>query len=508
MKIKTRKHKVKNLLYDPQIKNKLELDRKENIFDKQYINNDLLKVPKILYDSDWVLAEWTEGIPTSSVYITADEFSDKEGTELPLNINYDFQKEWRIPQEYLPFVKPTIMIDPITPDLKIYGMIPRLTYWQWKSNYKQIKGDSTLIYKGYNVGSQFSTYPQSDITDNNILEDLTSKWYKAEIEWTQNDGIERKIVDGWITYINISYNFTHTVYLGETCLNWNYEYFSVPAFDSLSDNSVNGQGNWGESMWVGSGTPPSHIWTHNSNSEKNVIKTVDILGTNSTQIFAKGSYYEKEAGDWVYKGIQEKWAFHGLAYSPPSDNPAFEITRLVITRAENTSGEDLFRLWYSDKRARYFSGYDDFSWLLQNTPEDSDYETGTLPYTKLTYEVNPEPYPIEEYPGWEQKGFSIDRVSITNPSTWVKTSLSRYGLKASGTIYATAPAKLNEQVDTIWWVDEEYNHDGSNYSRDSANRDNDKIRNRFVVEPQEAKVRFQLVCTNPIYYEQVRKYIN
>ena len=518
MKYKNQKNKIKTEIYEKRLKNELELDKKNNYFPIQNLNNNVFKIPKTLYDSGWITAKWSsESIAELPVWITANYYSDKEGTVLPFNVQFMFQKDWNIPKQYLSYIKPVIMIDSISTDIKIHGITPRLTYWKWKSNYKEINGDSELLYKGYEVGyDKYYTYSEDNIDNGNILSSHTSNWYKATIEWIQNDGIERKIVNGLISWINISYNFSHTIYDSEESSYWNYYYFSGGAFDDLSSTNMIGQGLWSHNWWEGSGSSPNVVWTVQNESEKNKQQTINILGNASTQITLKGSYYEKESGEWVYKGILEKTAYHGLAYAPPSDNPDFMITSFSVQRDKNTNDKYLYRLWYSVKRARYFSAYDDSTWILNNFPISTDYEGGILPYTNITYNVNPDPYPIEEYPGWEQKGIDY-KASTNNSLVWIKTSLGtedtlessihdRYGIKLTGNIYCTASAHYNLGT-TTYWVNELYDNDGSSYFRHDLNRGNDKIINRFTIEPLEVNFRFQLICNNPICYEQIKKYM-
>jgi hypothetical protein len=170
--------------------------------------------------------------------------------------------------------------------------------------------------------------------------------------------------------------------------------------------------------------------------------------------------------------------------------------------------ENKYRLWYSSSRARDFAAFTDNNWTLYNFPTTNDYESGTLPYTNMTYEVNPDPYPIEEYPSWRYVGIDRD-VGNQSKITWTKLSDAddRYAIRFIGSIPMIAPATKNIGVG-LYEVDENYSQTGSTYSRDSENRGTTKQRNRFVVDRQEAYIRVKFVCTNPLYYQEIQKYIN
>jgi len=496
MESKPRKTRLEHS-WDLMKENRRNLKRKDNSF-LSYAPESSIKTPKVIYDSGELISNWSDGTITSGpVNLSSDHYSDKAGMPLPVNIGYTFQLELDIPKEIQPYVKPLITIEKIGGDLELKGMVSRATYWSWWKNYKQIKGDNTLLYQGYEPRRTFTHYYQDELDNGDFLEAHSSKWYYGTLKFSIGaDNYELR--NSYLFKARAYYNKT-TSGAGGAYYNW--DRMDAPAIDSISSSSCTGSGTYTESRMVDSG---GGSWYQTMTDTKNETKTFNLF-EDITHITASGRLYKNGVADTYYGSSSPLTVKFSGSLNGASTIPSGEAGNATLVSFDYAH-TDRYRLWYSNKRARLFSAYGDTNWTLQNMPREDDYETGTLPYTNMTYKVNPDPHPQEVYPEWRQLG--IDGESSETPRmTWTKSSQSgdTYLMKLSGDLLGTSKATKNNYRN-IDRIDENYSHSSDTYSRDAENRE-DIQRNRFVVEPQEVKFRLQLVCTNSMYANELKPFI-
>jgi len=535
MKNETRKHKIERA-YRRSRKNKYSLDKKENKV-KKFYPAKVLKTPKTVYDSGWVgVGEITGNLAGEGTFwLFTDQYSDREGTMLPVHLNYDIKHELKLPERLLPHVKPVIMVKR-NADTEVHSIYD-YTWDRWdRDEYVRIKGDSTLIYQGYDpYGEQFS---QKEINDGHLLAQNTSKWYRGTIKYTINSD-EYEIRSSYILRVKSYHNVVTNVFGSK-----DYDVYECSAFDALSDTSMNGHGTETLSR-VEQRDPPSGPIEQYFYTTKNKDITVPTF-EDITHVQVRGFVYKN--GDYQYytgeSGITVKFAgsLNGESTLPNGEDGNatlvdWDYEQAYVTHYElkaegvvigsyGTSAQaetakqnyiltgqyeadalevvvqtyNLFKLFYDNKRTRQFNFNSLYN--IVNLPDKDDYETATLPYTNFTVEVNPDPYPLLE----EQE----DRAYSANEIRWLKRNtndepVDRFFLYFSGSMIISMPATKNNGT-TEDFVDETYSQSGDSYTKDATNRP-DKELGRYVPDEQDIQIRYRLYITNPLYYKEVQSYL-
>ncbi len=507
MSYKSEKNKLSKV-NDELIANRLKIESLSR--DNEATNSKLsaikdyehLKTPTILYDSGEVVAKWSDGtIVTPPAWVTGGGVSAKRGMVVPLSLHYEFEQELNIPESLQPFVKSLITVRAINPDITILGSSPKLKYLRWNTAYKVIKGDTTLLYQGYDTKTLGGLYTQAEKDNGDFLANHTSKWYNGLLKYKiGSDDFE--VRDGYMVGVKSYYNKT----LSADGSSYDWDRMDVYAIDAISSSSCTGTG----TKTISRMTNPSGdgvTWVQDITTTLNVTATFAIF-EDITHLRVSGDVYKNDA-DWDWGNRDDPYIIKFEGSLNGESTVASEDYGDATLSSFSYSFDNEYKLWYSTVRAREFSARGDTVWQLYNTPYTTFYQTGTLPYTHMTYVVNPDPHPQEVWPAWSYRAIDAD-ASYEYPISFLKSSNGEtdtsYITKVKGEITMTAPAD-NYTGSTVWQVDEQYSHYGIGYSRDSEDRAKDKVVNMYDVSPQEVYVQMKLVCTNPIYYNKIKQYV-
>lgn len=403
-----------------------------------------LKDPSTIYDSDWI-----ESLPVvdnivpehdPNVFVLAQQAtsfgSTKNNALHPAKISYNFELNLEIPEEFLPFLKTTILAKSAPTAELLSPEIFQYEEWNRSSTY-EIKGDSTLIFTGTNVPTT-DRYELSleDLNNGASTESLTSKWFSGTLKYTYlGDNI---VIIGKVHKVFAKYNFF--VNGGGD----NFDLFIPFAISNLSPSSVTGTGTFETIRWIE--TSPS-VWELVVTTTKNVTMTAPFTSLSTITLY----------GAKTVNGTPVV----GLTHTMPA---GATVTEWDLTY------QDFHRIFYSNKLARvfYVQTFENGAYReLANKPISSDYETATNPYSDITYKINEDPLP---------DSINAEVLSVTDETkSWLKITetdgLTTYTLKIIGEFYYKSPA--TEAVSQSFFAeDENYTNNGTSYDLDGENRDN------------------------------------
>lgn len=460
--------KTKN--YSEKIK-KSEINKKANSLN--------YTLPKILYESSWHNAMFSQegNLIDSSFYLTQSSSTSLLGQRVPVNLHVDTYVDLDIPEAWIPHIKSSIIIKNY-PDVNSEGLFV-YSYWRYSSaNYYEIYGDSTLIYKGASPGAKY--FSNTDKDAGNFLDSLSSKWFYGTIEYT-DDGDSYRIngyIDHVISYYDVEALAGHPGY-------YSYKIFEPHAIDSISSSSVTGTGSYTvvTAYEDAEGDPQTTTTT-----TKNSTRTVDLFD-DRTKIYLNGTLYKN---DDYQGGVQN----YGVDF-----NGVLGGTATLSSFAFDWETREQWKLFYSDKREKRFM-FSTSSFLLQNIPDVSDYESATLPYTTITVDVNP----TDNYP--EEYQYPIPTIFRGNKyEGWSKISDNRYRFSIrSGSMFSlSVPATTEGTPYETDYVDEDWINNGTSYERVANDRGKEMPR---YIPNQDICLQVKLLISfdNNFEYRESRSY--
>lgn len=373
-------------------------------------NLSVFKTPKILHDTGWIDSQSEEATKSDTyldVYIPFTSSAQK-GDRLPIIVNYQFAKELNIIERALAFTKSLILIKNHADINGVNG--DDFISHNYNSPHHLIKGDGQIIYEGEQplIGHYSSAQ---------IASHLRSVWYYGNIAWYQGGDLY-EYRRGYISNICTIFDYdSDTGY---------HKKFDCPAIDNICSSAIAGTGTY-------------TVVTATINETKNYTMTAPLWEKTTTvevcdgELYINGSYQNQFPQTIVYSA------------TPPTFD--FEVKN--------------YRLWYSNKRAREFRCVD---YTLTNLPKKSDYQTYTLPYTKMYVKVNPGNYPEKS-----AQTHDGDNDNGQDKPIWIKKTNNIYKHLIRGTIQLSLPATqlASTHVDT---VDEDYSQVGITYTKDGENR--------------------------------------
>jgi len=466
--------------YEQTEKTENSLNKKLQSFSHKDSVNDGNRIPTILHDSDWIEPGYLEGmiiIGNQNVYLSYGSSSRLENQETPFSLDYDVDVTLDIPDEFIANVRPSILIEK-PQETTIQGVIPFQRY-KTSSDYWKILGDATTIYKGTSPSK--GLFPETDRVNGDFSASLASKWFYGTITYTDG-GNSYELRNGYIdrirTYWDVVPLAGHPGY-------FSWKYFDCIALDGISSSAVNGTGTYivNTAYEDGGGNPQNSTVT-----TRNVTMTATIF-ENTTILYASGSLYK----DSVYQGF--------YPYTNPiTINFAGDLggTAVMSTFSYSwLSPNNFWKLFYSSYRAVEFD-FNVGTRIFGSLPETGLYESGTLPYSHLYVDENPDDYPEIEQDSaitWKVNSRSMGLNKIKS---------DRYQIRLKGTIYFQAPATVSNDT-TANFVDERYSPSGNTYSRDSENRD-PKTVNYYTPLQTDIKFRWLLIWISPLEYESEKQY--
>ena len=486
MRFNTTKNK-RLKLYNAQSKNELDLERKNNTVKKTYVNNSIFKVPKVLYDSGWKsTGEDVGALIPGDGYFYASTIFTAGGTashlqKTPVVLSYAFIQDIDVPERLLPFIKTEIFVKTL-PEVDLVCVIPYNPLIYNPAEYFNIRGDGELIYQGFNPYDD--EYSQLEIDNGNLLLSHTSKWYEGTAEY--DIGVDHYKIIGRIESLSVWYD---TVFV-PGANNYNFKHIFTNTIDDLTGTIVLGQGTYQTGTWVN--VPPWQLQL--STPLKQTDKTADVTGVgNTATVIMTG---QKFKNDVLQPGTDHNFTTIG------NWNPGTAvITSWDFAQSTSASG-DLFKLHYSADRVRQLT-VSRFTpkYILSNMPIISDYNAGgSLPFTTLTMDVNPNPHPLTQDNGME---YTTSKQEKAFGELFFNENIRRdkTRLYINGTILLSVPATENVTRNADF-VDEYYTSDGSLYTKGPDNRD-PKVLDFFEPIVPEAEVRLVVSVSNPLYYHEI-----
>lgn len=442
------------------------------------VPDNFFSIPIILYDSDWIIPgvrEDQEPLPivpshiegNQDIYLTYDYYTTKKGQSTPFGLNYKFSQDLTISENNLPFIYPLILIDRKT-NYENVG-ISKFKRYDYDEDYYQIKGDSKIIYQGYNPATIY--FSNEEKINGDIASDCISKWYYGTLKYTI--GADNYEITGNIVSIDTFYDVSESGdYPGE----YNYKLFSTLTTDALTSSSVQGIGTY--TVQTVTGTPPAPA-TITTTITKNTVKTVPIF-EDRTILSLTGNLYK----NGIYQGI----------YS--IDNPWTVIFQGTLGGYATLTSFDFswttnqqWKLFYSNKRAKQVRFQTNET--LDNFPETSDYETKTLPYAKLYVNKNPDDYPeiIE--------GDFFEYDNAVEKSIFTKKADNLFTFRVEGNFVLETNADRESSIE-VEFIEESYSPDGDSYEWDGSDRPG---KDKPLYYPNHLDIRFKVLI---IYYPQIK----
>lgn len=451
MRYNTTKGKIKKLFLKSN-QEKVDIINKANEKEKILLNNKQFKYLTTLYDSDWQTALAMDGNiapaddnPNASILVSeplGDGTTEQEDI-YPVRVNYSFTQEMQIAEEDLPFVKVRFLTKSY-PELTYTTPLVDLTIHPLSETpYYRLKGDSTVLYQGYypprNNYIYSNRFHEDDIIAGLSTLSITSKLFEGTLRYTQsgdNYKIENAFIHRILTYYNVSLAGN-----GQ----YNYETFDVLAIDSLSSTSMTGKGIYTKYEWVES--PPS-VWTLVTTTTLNITKTVP-LREDTTDIYLWGDRYINDISDGT-------GTFHVTFPGTFGGSASLQVWDFDY--------ENYRRIFYSSNKARLLN-INSSTYLYLDLPTKSIYQSGTLPYSELTFEVNPTPPEAVE----DTISTGLHNQNIFWVKLYDSEPVPTFRLYFSGYFYYSTLA--SEEVDQEYdFVDEEYTEVGNTYQRVAENR--------------------------------------
>ena len=487
-------------LYNEVVDNKDKLKEKKIEYTPQKAYPTKYSYPSIIYESDWLKPYFSNigNIVTNEEYnLTKSNPTALKSQKVPVKLNFDTSVVLDIPESWLPHIRVSFLVKDY-PNVEPIGVS---TYNEWEyssTNYYEIYGDSTLIYKG--LQPSYKYFPESDITNGNILSSLTSKWFEDSIFYTlDGDNYEFRAENSFaysLKKATIFYNVEAPPGPPVSSGIYNYEYFSCEAIDSLTSGSITGTGTYGRTWWTWEpGAIPVPQWVVHNESEKNVTKTIPFTGSYQLGIEATGRLYK----EGVYQGFKSSWTVYDD--TTPVDWWGHEdsvFTSFTPTHKQRLS-ENVYKLFYDDKRANEFD-FSTSSFYIENVPTITDYETETLPYAKIIVDVNN----TDEYPQTSQENDTTVNQSSTFIG-WGKITDNQYKIILSGVLGFLIPATAEDTPYDADFVNEDWDSNGTTFVRVPATRGKEEP--RYMPTPDlMLDFKFILSLDNNFEYRELKDY--
>ncbi|MGD2071899.1 MAG: hypothetical protein PVG65_00210 [Candidatus Thorarchaeota archaeon] len=459
--------------------NKRDIERKKSP-DVSTIENTHLKNPKILYDSGW---EATQAYPVENNTALEDQLA-------PLQASFLVRADIDIPENLLPFTNIAFLVKN-HPDVTFVGVSEYQRYIYTSSPYYEIKGDANLIYQGY-VPSK-NKFSQLEIDDGDLLSANTSRWFYGTLKYSDG-GDNYELRDGSISGVKTYFDVTASG-AGANYPNW--KSFECFAIDSISSSSVTGTGTYKVSTMI---EQAPGLWFQQIVTTKNVTMSANLF-EDVTHISAGGGLYKNDVFQQNYSESSPlKVKFYGSLNGKgtlPLPDWGSTATLVSFSYAQETTTiddteYDLFKLFYSSTRAVWFRFYDEPTYMLTSMPDTNDYQTGTLPYTKMYVKVNPDGHPVSSLDTSKNYNYASTR------HAWSKISDNKFKLHLQGRFILHK--KAEDAIETLVdFVDETYSISGSSYARDGANRDDKTI---YYYRPPtiELEIKAQCILNPPTRY--------
>lgn len=452
----TSRKKIRKLS-DQVITNSDLINKKINDDDRIALDNILINQLRVLDDTDDVSID-----ATSLSVINIDQ-----NKLIPVNYKYWYENTFNIPSIFFPFIDFEFGFS--SPIDRLFVPFVDVQVDNWDGNFYDVKGDGSKIWSGITPPSaypehitthSYNTYTvtRAQIDDGLISENHTRPSWQATVEWTDS-GTQYRLVSALLVgYISKHYDTSTSPCGGNT------DYYIMQGamyYDSHcqypAGNFVNivGQtftvmGRKSHIYWTGTELACLYHETH----QDGITKIFDLYsGLNSVMLW--GTRQRKSGSVWVNDPL---WG--GTAQSAYYDIPTGEITSFSAVKNRYLPYWDVQRRFLFSINFHGFPVQPD----LANMPIVTVFDV--LPYTTITYDVNPSDYPhrVSERNG-NIKSFynaTTDANGSVDPF-WIRSSkttdseekwMVRFAYAALRMIEATELTNVNILFwNESWWQD-------------------------------------------------------
>jgi hypothetical protein len=428
------------------------------------------KNERVLYDSDWIepgiLEETILG--NQNAYFWYNSSTVKKEQQVPFELNYTLKHTLNVPENWLSFIKPVLLVQP-SPEVSLEGIFP-FQYYEYGANYWKIYGDETKIYQGVSPTTTVQSETRRIAGDFNAA--LCSKWYYGSCEYNIS-GTAGKMENGYVVGIKTYYDVVELAGFPSV---YSSKSFECMAIDGISASVVNGTGTYTVTTATDNG---DGSYTQTSVITKNVTMTAPLF-EDYTILQLSGSRYSG--------GMFQQFHLDTNPYTVYIQGNLGGNATLINFIYTWTN---YWKLFYSNKRAKQFR-FNTSTRIPYNLPTTTDYQTGSLPYTKIYIDENPTGYPVVQIrnDGLTEYEYGYDK------KMWTKTGENQFTFRTSGRIILSGPAK-QESTTPIEFVDEDYSQNLGTYTRDSENRE-EQNKPLYFPNGNGTKIKLLIVFSNPI----------
>lgn len=492
-------HKIRTT-YEKIEKDQKDLIQKENDLSKIFKSKNYIKNNNLIYDSGEITIQPTFDLATRHTH---------KGTILPGYIVYNFRGEVEMPSTMLPFLDFETRFR-VTPDRTLTSM-PVYYTDQWELTFYELKGDGQQIWTGITPPTApYQKVQQSQIDLGNVLQSHTQHAWKASVEWTQSGNQYRMLNVQLVGFESVHYDESSGCDSNTNfnIINGSLFYDSTMTlpygkFVNITGNTITlrGQRNFIEY------TDPGGGCTSSSTLTEDVEHTFD---SSELTLYMYGVRQRFNGSNWV---------------NDPNSLPAIRTAPAgTITSFSGESTGDFYAYWDSQKRFLFYiftnttPGIHFGEPVLGNLPVTFAYPDTLLPYTTISFKVNPDPYPVELSKRVVQRDDSSTYIRGEQPNilqnngnkpVYFRISKSQevekyqVYLSYSSAILASANTVQSNTLPRFW--NDTYTQSGTTYTvatTDHATKD------RFLYHPSSDDMftQVRIMLKNPFYWKETKKF--
>lgn len=456
----TTNRKVREV-YNQQVENASTIEKNNKRIQNEMLYASRIKQPKTLFDSGWVTH--TSGI---TFFLINSFFKDTNATPISEGmawpVEFVFEQEINISEKLLPFIKTDLLVKSSEVH-KPKGLIIYDNVTDYVLGFAQVKGDSTVLYRG--PRTQLSNVSQDDLDNGDII----IKYPSIEVVLRESDDSFKATLQS-VEIVDIdhqSYGATNVSPDSDPGPIEEDQRTIIKGFTSVTTNSVTGKG----------------IQTHETWS----ITGQDGVGRD---IWEKTIEYTCETRVGNLSDNDHNFNFSGGTNAVAGDYLADSGDRLA---------------WYDDCFLTQILGLGSTGINTNFLPERDSYPVeAQLPYNNIFYDIDTE----EAYPEFIYE----DDPSINQPIpsqiwgfTWLKLGENRFRLQTRGALFFSQPATEEVGFDGGREVVYGPNFADAVYVEES---NNNNVRNFPTYAPSEFDIELRVIVSllQPFTWQENRRY--
>lgn len=498
-------HKIRNTFEKIQ-KDEEALIQKENDLSKIFLSKNYIKHNNEIFDTGEIV---TTPIVDFQTHHT------QKGEILPAHMSYTFLGDVQMPKEMLPFLDFETRYK-VPPNLKL----ATTTVYQtddWDSDFYRIMGDSEKIWEGnLPPTAPYQKVQQWQIDTGKVDVSHTQPAWNCSIEWTVT-GTQYRMLNVQLVGF-VSGQFDTSLGCGGnqnfSAMSGSLFYDSTMAFPygnfvDITGSTLSVRGQKQTVTWIdpGSGCASNSVLT------QDFAKTFDV---SDLTLSMYGIRQRKSGAVWV---------------NDPANGFGQPILGIrstaagTITSFSATPAEDFYAYWDSDKRFLFYifpntlPGPTFGDPVLGNLPITLGYPDMLLPYTNITFKVNPDDYParLSERIIARADGTTYVRGETQNimgdssyKPMYFRTSASndvketyRVRVYFSGQVLAPSNTTIDNRNPRFW--NDIYTQSGSTYAISTTDH---QRKDKFIYQPASTNIwtRVRVMLKNPFYWKETKKF--